>query len=198
MDIANKEGGLVIGTGTCPNWLWAGAPIMGTICRLLGEQQRTEDSGDISREVAAEHILEKETADLLYRVIDMPISPELLLLAARRNRAENRAVIGPYELHDFFLYHMIRYGADPLKIYTWRSMPSGINMMKKRLKMAEGVYRRFFSQQFKRSACPMGQGGTIILTTGDWRMPTMPVQEFGWSSLIKPSSHMELNSTVSR
>ena len=120
--------------------------------------------------------MEKETANILYRVIDTPISPEML--PPKENgeiQQKTEDIVGPYELHDFYLYHMIRYGAEPKKIlYLAKFAFQGQyedSVIEKWLKV---FYRRFFSQQFKRSCLPDGpKVGTISLSPrGDWRMPS--------------------------
>ena len=177
MDIANKEGGLVIGTGDLSELALGWCTYNGDHMSFYSVNSSVPKTLVISLvKWAAEHILEKETADLLYRVIDMPISPELLPPGGTGEiEQKTEAVIGPYELHDFFLYHMIRYGADPLKIiylakHAFRDKYDE-ETIKKWLKV---FYRRFFSQQFKRSCLPDGpKVGTISLSPrGDWRMPS--------------------------
>lgn len=124
----------------------------------------------------ADNIVDADARDVLYRILDTPISPELLPPDADgKINQKTEEIIGPYELHDFFLYHMIRYGASPRKIYflaeqAFKGKYSG-ETIKKWLRV---FYKRFFSQQFKRSCLPDGpKVGTISLSPrGDWRMPS--------------------------
>jgi len=124
----------------------------------------------------AENITEKETSDILYRIVDTPISPELLPPTDNGEiEQKTEDIVGPYELHDFFLYHMIRYGADPQKIRYLAKHAFGDQYDEDTiLKWLKVFYRRFFSQQFKRSCLPDGpKVGTISLSPrGDWRMPS--------------------------
>ncbi len=177
MDIANKEGALVIGTGDLSELALGWCTYNGDHMSMYSVNCSVPKT--LVKSIvkwAADHILESEAADLLYRVIEMPISPELLP-PGNNGQIEQKTedVIGPYELHDFFLYHMIRYGADPLKI-IYLAKHAFIDKydeetIKKWLKV---FYRRFFSQQFKRSCLPDGpKVGTISLSPrGDWRMPS--------------------------
>lgn len=177
MDIANKEGGLVIGTGDLSElalgWCTYNGDHMSmysvncsipkTLVRFLVKW-------------AAENITKKETSDILYRIVDTPISPELLPPTdSGEIEQKTEDIVGPYELHDFFLYHMLRYGADPKKIRYLAQYAFGDQYDAETiLKWLKVFYKRFFSQQFKRSCLPDGpKVGTISLSPrGDWRMPS--------------------------
>ncbi|MBP7175844.1 MAG: NAD(+) synthase [Thermoclostridium sp.] len=177
MDIANKEGGLVIGTGDLSELALGWCTYNGDHMSMYSVNCNVPKTLVKSLvKWAAEHILDKETAELLYRVVEMPISPELLPPSSTGEiEQKTEDLVGPYELHDFFLYHMIRYGAEPQKIkYLAQKAFNGQydeETIKKWLKV---FYRRFFSQQFKRSCLPDGpKVGTISLSPrGDWRMPS--------------------------
>ena len=176
MDVANKTGGLVVGTGDLSEialgWstyngdhmsMYAvNCSIPKTLIRFLIETTAERET--------------PELAAVLRDVIDTPVSPELL--PADGDGAINQKteeLIGPYELHDFFLYHFIKYGAEPEKIrclaetaFAGTYPPDVIG------RWFALFVRRFFRQQFKRSCVPDGpKVGTIALSPrGDWRMPS--------------------------
>jgi NAD+ synthase (glutamine-hydrolysing) len=177
MDIANKEGGLVIGTGDLSElalgWCTYNGDHMSMYSVNCGVPKTLVKT---LVKWAADHITTKETSEVLYRIIDTPITPELLPPDKNDDiRQKTEDIIGPYELHDFFLYHMIRYGAEPNKIrYLANIAFNGQyddSTIRKWLKV---FYTRFFSQQFKRSCVPDGpKVGTISLSPrGNWRMPS--------------------------
>lgn len=177
MDVANKNGGLVIGTGDLSELALGWSTYNGdhmsmyavncgvpkTLVRFLVEW-------------VADHVVDKDTRDILHRIIDTPISPELLPPGDDdRIRQKTEEVIGPYELHDFFLYYSIRCGMPPEKVLFLAGLAFGdkypASEAKKWLRV---FYQRFFTQQFKRSCLPDGpKVGTIGLSPrGDWRMPS--------------------------
>ncbi len=116
-----------------------------------------------------------DISDVLRDILATPVSPELLPSQNDNITQKTEEVVGPYELHDFFLYHMIKSGADPQKILflakTAFRQKYDDETLKKWLKL---FLKRFFSQQFKRSCMPDGpKVGTIALSPrGDWRMPS--------------------------
>ena len=117
-----------------------------------------------------------ESTDVLRDVLDTPISPELLPPDAEGKIAqETESIVGPYALHDFFLYHVLRFGFTPEKIYdlACRAFAEDFDgeTVKKWLKT---FYRLFVSQQFKRSCLPDGVkvGSVCLSPRGDWRMPS--------------------------
>ena len=177
MDIANKVNGAVIGTGDLSElalgWCTYNGDHMSmysvncsipkTLVRYLVQW-------------AADNVVDNDTKDVLYKVLNTPITPELLPPdASGRINQKTEDIIGPYELHDFFLYHMLRYGAPPAKVlFLAEKAFSGKysrDVIKSWLKV---FYGRFFSQQFKRSCLPDGpKVGTISQSPrGDWRMPS--------------------------
>ena len=124
----------------------------------------------------AEHETDKDTASVLEAVVATPISPELLPPDEKGEIAQKTEdLVGPYELHDFFLYHHVRWGSPPKKILflALRAFAGSYDETTIR-KWLEVFYKRFFSQQFKRSCVPDGpKVGSISLSPrGDWRMPS--------------------------
>jgi NAD+ synthase (glutamine-hydrolysing) len=179
MDIANKEGGLVIGTGDLSELAlgWAtyngdhmsmyavNVSIPKTLVRYLVEWYADTHKDESPL-----------TAKALYDVCSTPVSPELLPLD-REGKIEQKTedIIGRYELHDFFLYNMIRGGYSPSKIaFLAEAAFEGKYDRNTILKWLEVFVKRFFTQQFKRSCLPDGpKVGTIALSPrGDWRMPS--------------------------
>lgn len=124
---------------------------------------------------AADETSDEELKHVLYDVLDTPVSPELLPPKDGDIAQKTEDLVGPYELHDFFLYYMLRFGYEPAKIFrlaetTFRGEYTAETIMK----WLETFCRRFFSQQFKRSCLPDGPKiGTVALSPrGDWRMPS--------------------------
>ena len=177
MDIANKQGGLVIGTGDLSELAlgW---------CTYNGDHMSmySVNCGIPKTLVkylvrwAADHVTEEKTAEVLLRILDTPITPELLPPdASGKIQQKTEDIVGPYELHDFFLYHTLRYGAPPRKVLFLAKQAFAGSYDEETIKAWLRVfYKRFFSQQFKRSCLPDGpKVGTISLSPrGDWRMPS--------------------------
>lgn len=171
MDVANKNGGMVIGTGDLSELAlgWAtyngdhmsmyavNASVPKTLVRKLVEYTaRTTDDSILS--------------DTLKAILDTPISPELI-----PGSQITEDFVGPYELHDFFIYNVLRWGSSPSKVYRLAKHAfAGEYSDETILKWLKVFYRRFFSQQFKRSCMPDGpKVGTVSLSPrGDWRMPS--------------------------
>ena len=112
---------------------------------------------------------------MLEDILDTPVSPELLPPVDGVISQKTESLVGPYELHDFFLYHMLRFGFPPSKIYRMALRTfSGTYDAATIYKWLYTFYRRFFAQQFKRSCLPDGpKVGTVALSPrGDWRMPS--------------------------
>ncbi|MBC7960311.1 MAG: NAD(+) synthase, partial [Vallitaleaceae bacterium] len=120
--------------------------------------------------------LKLEVQKILSDILDTPVSPELLPPDKNGNiQQKTEEVVGPYELHDFFLYQLIRYGFTPTKIqFLANSAFMGVYTEEIILKWLKVFYKRFFSQQFKRSCMPDGpKVGSICLSPrGDFRMPS--------------------------
>lgn len=118
---------------------------------------------------------DEKLAEVLLDVLDTPVSPELLPPQDGKISQKTEDLVGPYELHDFYLYYMIRFGFSPAKIYRLAKLAfAGIYDAQTILKWLKVFYKRFFAQQFKRSCIPDGpKVGTIALSPrGDLRMPS--------------------------
>ena len=112
---------------------------------------------------------------MLEDILDTPVSPELLPAVQGEISQRTEDLVGPYELHDFFLYYMLRWGFPPRKIYHLAVYALGKTYSRDViLKWLKTFYRRFFSQQFKRSCLPDGPkvGSAALSPRGDWRMPS--------------------------
>jgi NAD+ synthase (glutamine-hydrolysing) len=124
----------------------------------------------------AENEVAGEISEILLDILNTPVSPELLPADESGSISQKTEdIIGPYELHDFFLYHMMRYDAPPKKVAFLAKTAFGSEYsMEEIIKWLRVFYRRFFTQQFKRSCLPDGpKVGTISLSPrGDWRMPS--------------------------
>jgi NAD+ synthase (glutamine-hydrolysing) len=125
---------------------------------------------------AAEAAAENSPLEKILRdILATPVSPELLPPSGDDIRQQTEDLIGPYELHDFFLYHAVRWGRSPAKIYALSLAAfGGVHEPKVILKWLNVFFRRFFAQQFKRSCLPDGPkiGSVSLSPRGDWRMPS--------------------------
>ena len=207
MDVANKENGIVVGTGDLSELAlgWAtyngdhmsmyavNASIPKTLVRyLVGWAAENHFESDVavaagrgavgarrtlpetSREDVAGH--QRSVREILMDIIDTPVSPELKPADSEGNITQKTEdLVGPYELHDFFLYHIFRFGARPSKVYflarkAFESVYDDATI----LKWLNTFIRRFFAQQFKRSCLPdCPKVGSVSLSPrGDWRMPS--------------------------
>ena len=118
---------------------------------------------------------DKQLSDTLYDVLDTPVSPELLPPEDGKISQKTEDLVGPYELHDFFLYYMLRQGFSPAKIYRLAKIAfAGTYEAAFILKWLKTFCRRFFAQQFKRSCLPDGPkvGSVAVSPRGDLRMPS--------------------------
>lgn len=118
---------------------------------------------------------DEELQKILMDVLDTPVSPELLPPEDGKIAQKTEDLVGPYDLHDFYLYYVLRFGYEPSKIYRIaKAAFHGIYDEDTILKWLKKFYWRFFSQQFKRSCLPDGpKVGTVALSPrGDWRMPS--------------------------
>lgn len=123
----------------------------------------------------AETCNDMELADVLFDVLDTPVSPELLPPKDGEIAQKTEDLVGPYELHDFYLYYILRYGFEPSKIYRLAKYAfAGAYDDATILKWLKTFYRRFFMQQFKRSCLPDGPkvGSVGVSPRGDLRMPS--------------------------
>ncbi len=177
MDIANQENGLVVGTGDLSELALGWATYNGDHMSMYGVNAGIPKT--LVRylvEWVALHKVEESSRRILLDIADTPISPELIPADENGNiRQKTEDLVGPYELHDFFLYHFLRYGARPAKIeYLARIAFAGVYSPAVIRKWLQVFFRRFFQQQFKRSCLPDGpKVGTISLSPrGDWRMPS--------------------------
>ncbi len=177
MDISNKVGGLVIGTGDLSELALGWCTYNGDHMSMYAVNSSIPKTlVKFLTQWVADNVVSERTKDVLYKILDTPISPELLppdALGKIQQKTED--IVGPYELHDFFLYHVVRYGACPKKVlFLAEQAFEGIYDSDTIRKWLKVFYRRFFSQQFKRSCLPDGpKVGTISLSPrGDWRMPS--------------------------
>ena len=180
MDIANDCGGMVIGTGDLSELALGWATYNGDHMSMYGVNASIPKTlvGHVVRYCAneAKENGQEKVAAALFDILDTPVSPELLPADADGKIAQKTEdLVGPYELHDFYLYYFIRYGFSPAKIYrmaqnAWGEKYSD-NVLKKWLQV---FFKRFFAQQFKRSCLPDGpQVGEISLSPrGAWQMPS--------------------------
>lgn len=176
MDIANKEGGIVVGTGDLSELALGWATYNGDHMSMYAVNSGVPKT--LVRYLVswvADHLADDASAAILHDILDTPVSPELLPAKNGEIKQKTEDIVGPYELHDFFLYNMVRYGFTPGKIYFLAQAAFGESYEKAEIKKWLTVfYRRFFTQQFKRSCMPDGpKVGTINLSPrGDWKMPS--------------------------
>ena len=185
MDIANKEGGIVVGTGDLSEialgWSTYNADHMSMYavnCDIPKTLVRHVVGWYADR--ARNFIADEKTADelslVLRDILDTPVSPELLPADANGQIAQKtESILGAYEIHDFYLYHFAKYGATPQKMLFLAKYAFAGKYSDEELEKALAVFvRRFFTQQFKRSCIPDGpKVGTISLSPrADWRMPS--------------------------
>lgn len=183
MDLSNQIGALVIGTGDLSELALGWATYNGDHMSMYGVNTGVPKTliHHLVRHVAMTDVNEKSRATLL-DIIDTPISPELIPADEHGNiKQKTEDLVGPYELHDFFLYYFVRFGFRPAKIYMLAqrafngSHPEAGRYDDDTIKHWLTTFcRRFFSQQFKRSCLPDGpKVGTVSLSPrGDWRMPS--------------------------
>ena len=176
MDIANKTWGMVIGTGDLSELALGWATYNGDHMSMYGVNASVPKT--LVRHLvkyAADDTTDEALKNVLYDVLDTPVSPELLPPKDGDIAQKTEDLVGPYELHDFFLYFMLRFGYEPSKIFRIACMTFDGEYDKEIIfKWLETFCRRFFSQQFKRSCLPDGpKVGTVALSPrGDWRMPS--------------------------
>ena len=177
MDVANQKNGLVIGTGDLSELALGWATYNGDHMSMYGV------NGSIPKtlvkylvEWVANHKVDDASRLTLLDIVDTPISPELIPADENGNiKQKTEDLVGPYELHDFFLYHFLRFGSHPSKIYFLAQKAfAGIYDNATVKKWLYTFCRRFFQQQFKRSCLPDGPkvGSVSLSPRGDWRMPS--------------------------
>lgn len=177
MDIANQTCGMVIGTGDLSELALGWATYNGDHMSMYGV------NGGIPKTLVkylvkwvAENEIDKESKTTLLDIVDTPISPELI--PADENgeiKQKTEDLVGPYELHDFFMYYFMRFGFRPSKIYFLANIAFRDVYDEETIKKWLHIFfRRFFNQQFKRSCLPDGPkvGSISISPRGDWRMPS--------------------------
>lgn len=193
MDIANQEGGMVLGTGDLSELALGWATYNGDHMSMYGVNASVPKT--LVRYLVRWFALRSENPDMaeaLVDIIDTPVSPELLPPDKSGEIAQKTEdLVGPYELHDFFLYYTLRYGFPPARVFylacqafwaqhrrkTYQGkggMEVGKYEPREILKWMRTFYRRFFGQQFKRSCMPDGPkvGSVCLSPRGDWRMPS--------------------------
>lgn len=176
MDIANQTNGMVIGTGDMSELALGWATYNGDHMSMYAVNASLPKTF-IKHVVKyyAETCEEKELKEVLLDILDTPVSPELLPPKDGEIAQKTEDLVGPYELHDFYLYYMLRYGYEPSKIYRLAKYAfEGVYDDETVLKWLKKFYWRFFSQQFKRSCVPDGPrvSGMSLSPRGDWRMPS--------------------------
>ena len=175
MDLANRVGGIAIGTGDLSELALGWATYNGDHMSMYGVNASVPKT--LVRYLVryeAEHSGER-LAQALFDVLDTPVSPELLPPKDGEISQKTEELVGPYELHDFFLYYMLRFGFAPGKIYRMACRAfEGAYAPETIKRWLATFYRRFFSQQFKRSCLPDGPkvGSVTLSPRGDLRMPS--------------------------
>lgn len=176
MNLANKTGGLVIGTGDLSEIALGWSTYNGDHMSMYAVNcsiPKTLIRCLLAHEAA---LSRQELAETIQDVIDTPVSPELLPPSddgSMEQKTED--ILGPYDLHDFFLYHFIRHGAEPTKLRVLAQVAFAGEFSENLIgRTLETFLRRFFQQQFKRSCMPDGPkiGSVSLSPRGDWRMPT--------------------------
>ena len=176
MDIANQSGGLVIGTGDLSELALGWATYNGDHMSMYGVNASVPKT--LVRHLVryyADTCGDEKLSAILLDVLDTPVSPELLPPKDGVIAQKTEDLVGPYELHDFYLYYMLRAGFGPAKIYRIAKKAfAGQYEEEVILKWLKTFYRRFFAQQFKRSCLPDGPrvGSVAVSPRGDWRMPS--------------------------
>lgn len=177
MDYANKVGGLVIGTGDLSELALGWATYNGDHMSMYGVNASIPKT--LVRYLVtwvAETGVDEESRATLLDIIDTPISPELIPADENGNiKQKTEDLVGPYELHDFFLFHFLRFGFRPAKIFYLAEIAFRDVYDKETIKKwLTNFCRRFFNQQFKRSCLPDGPkvGSVSLSPRGDWRMPS--------------------------
>jgi NAD+ synthase (glutamine-hydrolysing) len=177
MDLANKEGGILVGTGDLSELALGWATYNGDHMSMYSVNCSIPKT--LVRYLvryAASSEVDEEASDILLDILDTPVSPELLPKDKNGDIAQKTEdIVGPYELHDFFLYYFVRQGASPEKILFLAKHAFKDDYDNETIeKWFDKFARRFFTQQFKRSALPDGpKVGTVSLSPrGDWRMPS--------------------------
>lgn len=176
MDIANQQNGLVIGTGDLSELALGWATYNGDHMSMYGVNASVPKT--LVRYIVSYYsdvCGDGELSRVLRDILDTPVSPELLPADSDKITQKTEDLIGPYELHDFFLYYGIRWGCAPRKVFRLALHAFGDEYDRETvLKWLKTFYRRFFNQQFKRSCLPDGPkiGSVTLSPRADWRMPS--------------------------
>lgn len=176
MDIANKVNGMVVGTGDMSELALGWATYNGDHMSMYGVNASVPKT--LVRHLVsyyADTCKEEQLAKVLNDILDTPVSPELLPPENGLISQKTEDIVGPYELHDFYLYYLLRFGYEPSKIFRVAKIAfEGVYENETILKWLKVFYRRFFSQQFKRSCLPDGPkvGSIAVSPRGDLRMPS--------------------------
>ena len=178
MDLSNQLGGLVVGTGDLSELALGWATYNGDHMSMYGVNASIPKTliRYLVKHVADNSVDEQSRATLL-DIIDTPISPELIPADENGNiKQKTEDLVGPYELHDFFLYHFLRFGFHPSKLFMLarNAFDAAVYSDDVIRHWLRTFLRRFFQQQFKRSCLPDGPkvGSVSLSPRGDWRMPT--------------------------
>ena len=192
MDLANETGGIVVGTGDLSELALGWATYNGDHMSMYGV------NGGIPKtlvrylvEYCAKTTDNKQLSAVLRDVLDTPVSPELLPAENGSISQKTEELVGPYELHDFFLYQLIRRGCEPEKVLRLAEYAfAGTYDRQTILSWLKTFIRRFFAQQFKRSCLPDGPkvGSLSLSPRGDWRMPSDGVADL-WLERLEKLSH---------
>ncbi len=174
MNLANKERGLVVGTGDLSEIALGFSTYNGDHMSMYGLNAGIPKTliRYLVEYYARSH---PELSGVLHDILATPVSPELLPAKEGKITQKTEEIVGPYELHDFFLYHFVKYGAEPAKILALATLAFGEKYDEATIRRWLALFlRRFFTQQFKRSCMPDGpKVGTISLSPrADWRMPS--------------------------
>ena len=178
MNISNQTGGFGVGTGDLSELALGWATYNGDHMSMYGVNASIPKT--LVKHIVqyyADTTTSKELANVLYDVLNTPVSPELLPTdeTATEMTQKTEDLVGPYELHDFYLYYGIRWGYEPQKVYRLTKYAFEEDYDNETiLKWLKKFYWRFFSQQFKRSCLPDGAkiGSVTLSPRGDWRMPS--------------------------
>ena len=193
MDLANALNGLVVGTGDLSELALGWATYNGDHMSMYGVNAGIPKT--LIKYVVryyARHCENPALHDTLTAILETPISPELLPADEKGNIAQKTEdLVGPYELHDFFLYYVLRWGCPPAKLFRIAKQAFRESEFSNEtiLKWLKNFYRRFFNQQFKRNCLPDGPkvGSVCLSPRGDWRMPSDAVQRL-WADEIQKLS----------
>ena len=189
MDLANQMGGMVIGTGDLSELALGWATYNGdhmSMYAVNGSIPKMLVRYLVAYEADLNEKDDPQLAACLRDILDTPVSPELLPPKEGEIAQKTEDLVGPYQLHDFFLYYAVRWGFSPRKIYRLAEYALGEEYDRDTLlKWLHNFYRRFFTQQFKRSCLPDGPkvGSVTLSPRGDWAMPSDAVNALWMAEL---------------